>query len=150
MTAQVEVKNTSKAAQDNVAFNGVPPFSFATKAQAVRTCRWLSRLWPAFARRPPGASRSVEDRDAGPGPVGQGELRGPCREQRQLPALPQVLSVSRGASATNVSEGPVTLTVLPTALVVAVAAPLEPGAVSPGHAGADRRHAYRSEPYPEP
>ena len=37
MTARVVVKNTTKATQDNVAFNGIPPFSFATKAQAVRT-----------------------------------------------------------------------------------------------------------------
>ena len=133
VTAQVVVKNTSKVTQDNVAFNGVPPFSFATKAQAVRALPVNVMAVNGFA-----PSNSKEAADAlkigtlASGQSAKVTFAVHVVNNGSFRLSPQVLSVSRGASATNVSEGTSTLTVLPTALLWLSLHPLESGAVSPG------------------
>src|SRR5579863_1855704 len=132
VTAQVVVKNTSKVTQDNVAFNGVPPFSFATKAQAVRTLPLAVTAVAGLALDDPQAPAALKIGTLAPGQSAKVNFTVHVVNNGSFRFSPQVLSVSRGASATNISEGQSTLTVLPTALLWLSLHPLETGAVSPG------------------
>ena len=133
VTAQVVVKNTSKVAQDNVAFNGVPPFSFATKAQAVRTLPVAVTAVNAIAlSNSKEAAEALKIGTLAPGQSAKVTFAVHVVNNGSFRLSPQVLSSTRGANATNVSEGTSTLTVLPTALLWLSLHPLETGAVSPG------------------
>jgi hypothetical protein len=133
VTAQVVVKNTSKVAQDNVAFNGVPPFSFATKAQAVRALpvavTAVDDIAPSTSKQ---AAEALKIGSLAPGQSAKVTFAVHVVNNGSFRFSPQVLSVSRGARATNISEGASTLTVLPTALLWLSLHSLDTGAVSPG------------------
>lgn len=133
VTAQVVVKNTSKVAQDNVAFNGVPPLSFATKAQAVRTLPVAVTAVNGIAlSNSKEAAEALKIGTLAPGQSAKVTFDVHVVNNGSFRLSPQVLSSTRGANATNVSEGASTLTVLPTALLWLSLHPLDTGAVSPG------------------
>jgi hypothetical protein len=123
VTAQVVVTNTSKSTQDNVAFNGIPPFSFATKAQAVRAL-------PVSATPDPSPLAKIGT--LAPGQVAKTTFDVHVTNNGSFIFSPQVLSSTSGSGATNVSEGQSTLTVLPTALLWLSLHKLESGVVTPG------------------
>jgi hypothetical protein len=134
VTAQLLVKNTSKTTQDNVAFNGVPHFSFATKAQAVRALPVAVTEVNGVSVGDPKSAEALKLGTLSPGQSATVAFEVHVVNNGSFRLSPQVLSVSRGASATNISEGTSTLTVLPTALLWLSLHSLEPGAVSPGTA----------------
>jgi hypothetical protein len=132
VTAEVVVKNTSKVAQDNVAFNGVPAFSFATRAQAVRALPVAVTAVNGISLGDPKTTEALKIGTLAPGASATVSFGVHVVNNGTFRFSPQVLSVSRGASATNISEGQSTLTVLPTALLWLSLHSLEPEAVSPG------------------
>jgi hypothetical protein len=133
VTAQVVVKNVSKTTQYNVAFNGVPPFSFATKAQAVRALPVaVSAVDGTPLSKPREAAAALKLGTLAPGQSAKVSFAVHVINNGTFRFSPQVLSSTKGATATNVSQGQSTLTVLPTALLWLSLHPLETGAVSPG------------------
>lgn len=123
VTAKVIVKNVSTVAQENVSINGVPPFSFATKAQAVRALPVSVSSGPTPGAKigtlAPGASKYVT---YGVHVTNNGTFN----------FTPQVLSSSAGSTGTNVSEATSLLTVWPTKLLWLDLHPLETGLVKAG------------------
>jgi len=123
ITARVVITNTTKVTQENVSLNGVPPFSFATKAQAVR-------LLPLRVTEGPIPKEKLAK--LAPGAHTQVTFTVHVTNNGTFNFAPQVLSSTAGSTATNVSEGTSTLTVLPTKLLWLSLHPLEKGLVSPG------------------
>ena len=132
VTAQVVVKNTSKATQDNVAFNGVPPLSFATKAQAVRVLPVVVTAVNGLALSDPQAPGALKIGKLAPGQVAKANFDVHVTNNGSFVFSPQLLSSTRGSNATNVSEGQGILTVLPTALLWLSLHKLDNSVVTPG------------------
>jgi len=123
ITAKVVVTNNSSVTQEHVSFNGVPPFAFATKAQAVRALPIVVTAGPlptgTIANLAPGAHATVT-------------FDVHVTNNGTFTFSPQVLSSSAGSTTTNVSEATSTLTVLPTKLLWLALHPLETGLVAAG------------------
>ena len=123
ITARVVITNTTKVTQENVSLNGVPPFSFATKAQAVRALPVSVTAGPIpkgnLPNLPPGAHTQVI-------------FSVHVTNNGTFNFTPQVLSSSAGSTTTNVSEVTSTLTVLPTKMLWLSLRRLTAGLVRPG------------------
>ena len=121
--AKVVITNNSAVTQEHVSLNGVPPFAFATKSQAVRALPVVVTGGPLpsgqIANLAPGAHAAVT-------------FDVHVTNNGTFTFSPQVLSSSAGSTTTNVSEATSTLTVLPTKLLWLSLHSLANGLVAPG------------------
>jgi hypothetical protein len=124
VVAQVIVKNVSKTTQTNISINGIPPFSYATQAQSVR-------VLPVRVTKGPDPSAKIATLPPGEvAPTVSYDVK--VSNNGVFNFSPQVLSATKGSTATTVSLGKGQLTVLPTALLWLSLHSLETDLVAPG------------------
>jgi hypothetical protein len=115
-----------------VAFNGLPPFSYATKAQSVRRLPVAITAVNDLAPESSGAADALKLGTLAPGASATVRFTVHVTNNGSFTLSPQVLSSPKGGTSTNVSEGRGTLTALPSALLWLSLHPVDPGLVPAG------------------